>query len=108
MSASVTDSSGSGTGSESSDVRRLSIQDQQYIRGMLRQFASNSTADLGKAKANAIADSSDAVDSVMKQYKDQGLPERLGPQRHGFWDAFRGTGRLSALHSAGGRGGGAG
>ncbi len=80
-STATTNSSGSGNQQESSTTRRLSVDDELYMKNLLRTFSGNTTADLKGARENAIKDSAGAVTDIMNQFKDFALPEIMTKQQ---------------------------
>ncbi len=97
----MTRSTGSGSQQEQSSTRRLGVNDEQYVRQLLRQFGDSTTPDLKKARTNAIADSAGAIDQIMQQYKDVAIPEILTKQQQS--GGYGGTTTQMLANDAGSR-----
>ena len=80
-SISQTNSSGSGSQDESATTRRLSVDDEMYMKDLLRSFGAATTPDLKSARQNAIKDSEGAITDIFNQFKDFALPEIMTKQQ---------------------------
>lgn len=78
---SITNSSGSGSQNQNSNTRRLSVDDELYIKDLMKAFGGRTNADLGSARQQAMTDTQGAVSDLFKQFKDTALPNILSAQQ---------------------------
>lgn len=81
VSTSTTNSSASGNQSSLENTRRLSSDDEAYVKDLLKVFGSGAKVDLSAARKNAIADTKLSVESLFSQYKDTALPQIMTAQQ---------------------------
>ena len=81
VSTSNTSSSGSGSQTQRSNTRRLSIEDELYVKELLKSFGSNTKVDLAGARKQALADTKTSVDALFSQYKETALPQIMTAQQ---------------------------
>lgn len=77
---STTGSTSSGSSTENSSVRRLSEADEAFVSNIMRNFSQGGTADLGKARANALKDVKGSVANLFAEFSDTALPQILTQQ----------------------------
>lgn len=80
VSASQTTSSSSGNSSESANLRRLSVEDEEYVRELMRSFSAGTTADTATARQNAIQDVQGSIEQIFTQMRESSLPQIMSAQ----------------------------
>lgn len=75
-----TSSTASGKQSSNSNTRRLSAEDESYVKDLLRSFSAGSKTDTGAARKQAIEDTKTSINDLFNQYKDTALPQILSSQ----------------------------
>lgn len=77
---STTTSSASGSGRETGTVRRLTAEDQQFVRQLMQQFAPATNVDAGKARQQAVADVQANINNLFTQFRETALPQIMSAQ----------------------------
>ncbi len=80
-STSSTSSSGSGSQNQASNTRRLSLDDEEYVRELMRQYGGQATPDTALARKQAIADSTGAIENLFNEFKNSALPDIMSTQQ---------------------------
>lgn len=80
-SVSSTSSSSSGGQTQTSNTRRLNVEDEAYVKELLKVFGSGAKVDLSAARKNAIADTKLSVESLFNQFKETALPQIMTAQQ---------------------------
>lgn len=76
-----TDAKSMGSGSEKVNTRRLSVEDEEFTKELLRSFGANTNVDLAGARKQAIEDTQSSIAALFTQFKDTALPQIAGAEK---------------------------
>lgn len=76
-----TTSKSNGSQEEKANTRRLSVEDEMYVKDLLKAFGSNTKVDLAAARKNALTDTKASVEALFNQYKETALPQIMSAQQ---------------------------
>lgn len=82
VAASQTSSSSSGNSNQNSNTRRLSVEDEEVVRGLMNAFGTQATTDgTADARSRALQDVQGSIEALFQNFSQTALPQIGGAQR---------------------------